>query len=114
MDFNRDFARVRDCDEDALQGVYDQLGKVLHRPSMVCETPQQAVEVVQGLEYTLQLLWKFPVDSNFHNYWWDLNGCNCGGMDSRDMLGSGLRWTNDTCPYHGTNPADTWDDRRFK
>lgn len=114
--FNTTFADSRGIsqeDQAAMQRIYEFLHEILDRPSMHCQTPAMAVELVQGLEYTLQLFWKFPVDRSFHNYWLDLEGCTCPEMDNRERAGLGYFVITNDCPYHGVNKADTWEDRRF-
>lgn len=101
-------------DQNAMQKIYEFLHQILARPSMHCKTPQQAVELVQALEYTLQLFWKFPVDRAFHNYWVDTKGCTCPKVDNKERAGSGYFIVSENCPYHSIDrKADTWEDGRF-
>lgn len=114
--FNKPLAESRGLSEEdmkAMQKVYEFLYQILHRPSMHCQSPQEALAVLEGLEYTLQLFWKFPVDKNYHSYWFDLNGCSCPKVDNRERSGTSYKIITCDCPYHGDNRAETWDDKRF-
>ncbi|QDP60400.1 MAG: hypothetical protein GOVbin1096_28 [Prokaryotic dsDNA virus sp.] len=115
--FNVALAKSRgltDEDMHGLNSVYKNLHQILARPSMLCDTPKQAVDIVRGLEYTMQLIWKFPLDKSYHSYWFELQGCTCPKMDNRDRMGTFFNIITDACPYHGTDRAETWEDRRFK
>lgn len=115
--FNVAFAKARgltDKEIDALQGVYIILHQILARPNMHCQTPREAVSVVESIETTLQLMWKFPLDKSFHNYWYDLSGCSCAKRDNRERAGTFSKIITENCPYHGVNKAETWEDRRFR
>lgn len=114
MEFNRTLAKARKCNESALEGVYQKLGEILRQPFVHCQSPQEAVKVVEGVEYTLQLLWGFSVDKNFHNYWHSLKGCTCPKLDNREL--SGVKWNiyDTECPHHGVNPAESWSDKRLR
>lgn len=52
------------------------------------------------LEYDLQELWGFPMDSKYHKFW-ERPHCLCPKMDNRDRYPSGYYVINEECPLHG-------------
>ena len=38
---------------------------------------QELVQELEDLEYDLQFFWHFPLDHNWHNWWWHVSGCKC-------------------------------------
>lgn len=117
MTINIALAKARNLSNEtitAIQEIHIRLDHLLVRPSMYVESPRKAVEMVENLEYTLQLLWGFPLDKSFHTYWFELRDCTCPKMDNRERFGKGYRIITDNCPYHCTDRiAETWEDRRF-
>ncbi len=79
-----------------LTDTYKLLTMVLDRPDLY----EDPVEYVEALEYTLQILWAFPPDRNYHSYWNKLKGCTCSDLDNRDMMGTPYRQINSDCPFH--------------
>jgi hypothetical protein len=57
-------------------------------------------DTLEQAEYQAQEGWKFKRDSNYHNWWLDLPGCECPKIDNEDLRGSGMRITNENCPWH--------------
>lgn len=98
--FNDGLARDRGCDLEALQKVYIKLHKVLENP-LEGRTHEEVVAVIEALEATLQKLWGFEPDPNYHSYWHEVEGCSCPSMDNRDPLFRGRRIINMSCPFHG-------------
>lgn len=114
--FNKTLAESRGISVqqmDAMNIVYKYLHALLKRPEMYCVDPKQAVEVLQGLEYTLQAMWGFGYSKEFHSYWFEIKGCTCPKLDNRDAFGGERRYLNLDCPYHGERFAVTWEDRRL-
>jgi len=52
-----------------------------------------------GIEFTLQYLWGFPHDKNYHRFW-DRPRCKCPGMDNSDRYPTGYYVINHSCPLH--------------
>jgi hypothetical protein len=84
----------------AIEVLQTQLKAFLARPTMYVEGKDVA-RIVEGMEYTLQFLWGFPVDRNFHRYWYDVKGCVCPKLDNKDRFGTPYRVINPQCPFHG-------------
>jgi hypothetical protein len=59
------------------------------------------VDYIEIIEYRLQYLWGFPMDKNYHKYWFEVPGCTCPKLDNHDMIGSSRAVFNMTCPFHG-------------
>lgn len=118
MTINIELAKARNLSDEtvtAIEQIHLRLSAILARPDMHAESPKKAVEIVESLEYTLQLLWGFPVDKSFHSYWFKLKGCTCPKLDNRERFGTGRRIITDNCPYHCIDRiAETWEDGRFK
>lgn len=58
-------------------------------------------EMVTHLDYTLQELWGFERNINYHTYWYRIPGCKCPESDNMLMLGVDHKVIDKTCPYHG-------------
>ena len=102
--FNVDFARSRGITEPellAMDAIYVYLFCLLRRPFHQFGTHKEVVDVIQAMEYTLQLFWKFPLTADKHTYWYKVDGCRCGSLDNSDPVYSGLRVINLSCPFHG-------------
>lgn len=52
------------------------------------------------IEYHLQSLWKFPLDSKFHRFW-EYPKCACPKLDNYDAYPY-MQYTNLSCMLHGT------------
>ena len=83
--------------QDKMQCVYKELDHVLSSP----EDYPDPVGLIEEIEFELQELWGFTPSNKYHRYWHKIKGCYCDGMDSDEMLGTGLRWRNTNCPWHG-------------
>ena len=102
--FNVDYARSRGVTEPkllAMNSIYVYLFSLLRRPFNHFDTHKEVVDVIQAMEYTLQLFWKFPLTDEKHTYWYKVDGCRCGSLDNSDPVYSGLRVINLSCPFHG-------------
>ena len=102
--FNVDYARSRGVTEPkllAMNSIYVYLFSLLRRPFNHFDTHKEVVDVIQAMEYTLQLFWKFPLTADKHTYWYKVDGCRCGSLDNSDPVYSGLRVINLSCPFHG-------------
>ena len=58
---------------------------------------------LENIEYSLQKLWGFPLDKNYHHYSFKLKDCTCPKDDNMLMLGSGMFYKRTDCKYHGIN-----------
>lgn len=55
---------------------------------------------LKHLEYELQALWGFPMDSKYHKFW-ERPRCCCPKMDNNDRYPSDYCIINEACPLHG-------------
>ena len=89
---NLPLARQRDLSEGtitAIQTIMDKINIIHKRPLYYFQTYKDAVECVESLETTLQLLWGFPYDKNYQTYRFGFKECSCPKMDNRDRVGTG-------------------------
>lgn len=80
---------------------YDELHTLLNA-SYCCEdneTIKALGREVERVEFELQELWNFPIDSNYHRYWLDLKGCCCP-KDNLDPIYFGQGRIINNCPIH--------------
>lgn len=106
MKINRVLAESKGLTEDtitAIEEIYKKLNQYLTRPNIHFDSKEKAVTVIEGMEYTLQSLWGFPLDSDYHRYWKEIDGCLCPKMDNEDPIYFGQRVINSQCPYHGND-----------
>lgn len=85
----------------ALKEVHDILKQLLSRPNIHFKDAQHCNDVIEGVEYAMQLLWGFPLDRNYHTHWLNVDGCKCGYWDNMDAFGTEYRYINAECPWHG-------------
>lgn len=100
---NLSLARQRDLSEDtitAIQTIMDRIHIIHNRPLFYCETYKDAVECVESLETTLQLLWGFTYDKNYQTYRFSFKDCNCPKMDNRERVGTGEFIYDKSCVVH--------------
>lgn len=81
--------------------IHCRLKQILTRPLHFVGDEKQAVDLVESLEYTLQMLWGFPIDKKYHKYWHLIKGCTCPNMDNAELVGSGRRIIEENCKFHG-------------
>jgi len=68
---------------------------VLNNPE-IFDDPVAELEIINT---TLQKLWGFPADRNYHE-WWLLKNCSCPCMDNRERLGTPFRIISVDCKWH--------------
>ena len=100
---NLSLARQRDLSEGtitAIQTIMDRIHIIHNRPLYYCETYKDAVECVQSLETTLQLLWGFPYDKNYQTYRCGFKECTCPKVDNAERVGMGEFVYDRGCVVH--------------
>ncbi len=84
----------------------NKLHKVRNCYLTLMENTDDSVELkrlslfITQIDFQLQKLWKFKVDSAYHRFW-ELPKCQCPASDNLDPFGTGHRYTNPNCPIHG-------------
>ena len=59
------------------------------------------VQLIEDLEYSLQGIWKFPRDANYHTHWLEIKACSCPKLDNKDPFYYGRgKITVSDCPWH--------------
>ena len=61
---------------------------------------QLYADLLESLEYNMQRVWKFPQDSAFHSWWYQLPHCKCPKLDNSDPIYRGRRIISGECPVH--------------
>ena len=56
---------------------------------------------IEPLEFKMQELFGFPVNSDYHRYWCECPKCSCPKLDNFDERGSGSRYIDISCIIHG-------------
>ena len=84
----------------------NKLHKVRNCYLTLMENTDDSVELkrlslfVTQIDFQLQKLWKFKVDSAYHRFW-ELPKCQCPASDNLDTFGTGHRYINPNCKIHG-------------
>lgn len=55
---------------------------------------------IEDIEFTMQGLWGFTRDRDFHIHWLRRAGCTCPKMDNHDLMGAPYRIITEGCPHH--------------
>lgn len=83
-------------EEMGLLNAYAELDDLLENPELY----EDPVQMIEELEFELQELWHFPLDSNYHRYWKHIKGCTCSKVDNEDPMYFGRRVINADCIWH--------------
>lgn len=84
----------------------NKLHKVRNCYLTLMENTDDSVELkrlslfITQIDFQLQKLWKFKVDSAYHRFW-ELPKCQCPASDNLDTFGTGHRYVNPNCKIHG-------------
>jgi len=100
---NDTFARSRDLSEGtvtAIQTIMDRIYIIHKRPLYYFQTYKDAVECVESLETTLQLLWGFPYDKKYQTYKFGFKECTCPKVDNAEKVGTGIFVYSEGCIVH--------------
>lgn len=58
------------------------------------------VQFIEDIEYTMQGIWGFSRDRDYHIHWMDVKGCTCSKIDNREAFGAPFRYIDPACPHH--------------
>lgn len=86
---------------EAIKVVYELIYNCCNHP----QTYENPAEALGAFETTLQVLWGFAPDKNYHSFWNRLEGCTCPELDNVESFGS-HRVINGDCPHHGSIKND--------
>ena len=56
---------------------------------------------LEEIEYSMQEIFEFPQNRNFHRYWLKIPTCICPKLDNQDYYGTEYRLIVEDCPVHG-------------
>jgi len=87
-------------DQVAIRVLAKRLSMFLKRPLMYT-SEENVAAIVEGLEYSMQVVLKLSPDRNYHKYWYKVTGCKCPDRDNQDRWGTPYRVVAVDCPYHG-------------
>lgn len=78
--------------------------KILEKMKITDEksTLKFLAETITQIEFSLQRLWGFPEDINYHRFW-ELPKCTCPKLDNEDAYPTGYYVRVQSCPLHGFN-----------
>lgn len=106
VDIKASYAKMNTAERMAVVVLHQILDEVKNNPERYVDPEKglSPVQLIEDMEYTLQGLWKFPRDSNYHTHWMEIKGCTCPKMDNKDPLyfGQGKIRVSD-CPWHWRN-----------
>jgi hypothetical protein len=105
FELNMDLVRQRGLTEKEVLHLYDlhEVREELFERFEATADREELRELVnklETLEFEMQVAWRFPVDRNFHTWWYRAPKCQCPQMDNIDAFGS-ERIINKQCPLHG-------------
>jgi len=90
------FARMSETNRSAIKILHMQLREIKENP----EDFDYPVQLIEDIEYTLQGIWGFTRNKDYHSHWMEIKGCTCPKMDNRDPFYFGRRIVFEDCPWH--------------
>lgn len=96
-----------------IKRIQKEVKDLLDNPKESGFNPEELTLYIQNAEFALQSLWGFPCRADYHNRWYLVKYCTCPILDNKELNGIKYSIRTNSCPYHGTDIAKTWDDERF-
>ena len=91
------FNDMTPVEQDVLKALHAWLRELKQNPRTDKYDPVQTIE---DIEYTLQAVWGFSRDRDYHMHWMELEGCTCPQLDNSQLMGAPYRFISDKCPHH--------------
>lgn len=88
--------RMLPSEQEAVSALHNALQCAKDYP----ERYSNPVKFIEDTEFTLQGLWKFTRDADFHTHWLSIAGCTCPVAINFASVGSKIVNTN--CKWHGS------------
>lgn len=88
---------MTEAEHNALTALHRLMDEVVDKPRTEKYDPNQLIE---DIEHTMQGLWGFTRDRDFHIHWLRRAGCTCPKMDNHDLMGAPYRIVAADCPHH--------------
>jgi hypothetical protein len=94
-------------DVDALEVLHSQKDSIFQSaairrmyPDSCVGFPRRGIVLaLEQIEFSMQRLWKFSEDRDYHTWWCKLPGCGCRSLV---YCGEKTRYIREDCEYHGT------------
>ena len=99
VDMKKAYAVLSTAERMTISVLHAQLQDIKTYPERFTSAGVDPVQLIEDIEFTLQGIWKFPRDVNYHTHWLEIKGCTCPPMDNADHWPTG-RITVSDCPYH--------------
>lgn len=81
----------------ALTALHRLMDEIVDNPRL---DKYEASQFIEDIEYTMQGLWGFTRDRDYHIHWLRRAGCTCPKMDNHDLMGAPYRFIAEDCPHH--------------
>jgi hypothetical protein len=88
---------MTETEHAALTALHRLMDEVVNNPRL---DKYEANQFIEDIEYTMQGLWGFTRDRDFHIHWLRRAGCTCPKMDNHDLMGAPYRYIKENCPHH--------------
>lgn len=88
---------MTDVEHAALTALHRLMDEITENPRL---DKYEANQFIEDIEFTMQGLWGFTRDRDFHIHWLRLKGCTCPKLDNHDLMGAPYRITMADCPHH--------------
>ena len=93
------FARMSETNRSAIKILHMQLREIKENP----EDFDYPVQLIEDIEYTLQGIWGFTRNKDYHIHTFDIVGCSCPKLDNQERFGIAGKIINKGCVWHGKN-----------
>lgn len=88
---------MTEAEHAALTALHRLMDEVVDSPRL---DKYEANQFIEDIEYTMQGLWGFTRDRDFHIHWLRRAGCTCPKMDNHALMGAPYRIVMADCPHH--------------
>jgi hypothetical protein len=88
---------MTEVEHAALTALHRLMDEVTDNPRL---DKYDANQFIEDIEHTMQGLWGFTRDRDFHIHWLRRAGCTCPKMDNHDLMGAPYRVVDFGCPHH--------------
>lgn len=88
---------MTETEHAALTALHRLMDEVVDSPRL---DKYEANQFIEDIEHTMQGLWGFTRDRDFHIHWLRRAGCTCPELDNHDLMGAPYRYIKESCPHH--------------
>lgn len=88
---------MTDVEHTALTALHRLMDEIVDDPR---QDKYDTNQFIEDIEFTMQGLWGFTRDRDFHIHWLRRKGCTCPKQDNHDLMGAPHRITRADCPHH--------------